>query len=191
MHDSSTALQQALLTVAVQAGLVANVCDHAEHNEPVDLDDVRSAGLRLRECAIDLAHALGSDPIQLYRDRLRQIERRNVLYEPGGFDGAAAVHSQATWRALQLAQVEHDRVYHPDVIGLTKLDQLRHFALHIAKLAGSIASLIAGDVALDDFIHRRLPDLLLFGLKLSTVVGERLPEAAVIPEHELLNAARV
>jgi hypothetical protein len=35
--------------------------------------------------------------------------------------------------------VEHDRHFHPDVIGLRTLDQLRHYVLHLAKLVGVFA----------------------------------------------------
>jgi hypothetical protein len=80
---------------------------------------------------------------------------------------------------LQLAQVEHDRRYHPDIIGLSKADQLRHNALHLAKLTGAVAAVAAGEGDRADFSARRLPDLLLFGLKLSTVSGESLPEQAL------------
>ena len=76
-------------------------------------------------------------------------------------------------------EVEHDRRYHPDVLGLSKSDQLRHYALHLAKLAGAMAQVAAGRGDDADFRARRLPDLLLFGLKLSTVAGERLGSDAL------------
>jgi hypothetical protein len=177
---AAPALSEALLIVAVEAGVVANVCDHAEHNESSDIADVKMAGYRMRSCALDLAAGAGCNPIELYRERLRQIERRNVLFEEGGYDGTEHVSAEPTWRELQLAQVGHDRYYHPDVLGLSKLDQLRHFALHLAKLAGAIASTISGDTPQADLLCRRVPDLLIFGLKLSTVSGERLPSEPVL-----------
>ena len=41
-----------------------------------------------------------------------------------------------TWRQVQVAQLLHDRRFHPDVFGLSSLEQLRHYTLHVTKLAG-------------------------------------------------------
>ena len=74
-------------------------------------------------------------------------------------------------------QWEHDRNYHPDVLGLSRYEQLRHYAFHLAKLAGAAAAAASGDES--DFLARRLPDLLLFGLKLATLTNEPLPDEQV------------
>ncbi len=139
------------------------------------MQDVRRAGADLRDLAVRLAHETSNDLVSLYGRRLRLIESKNVLASRTSFDGNAAAQGAKTWRDLQLVQAEHDRVFHPDVVGLQKLDQLRHYALHVAKLAGSVADVDIGEVALADFIARRLPDIVLFGIKLSTVTGEALP----------------
>jgi hypothetical protein len=112
--------------------------------------------------------------------RLRAIEARNPLAHPGAFDGGVAAEQALTWRALQLVQAEHDRFYHADVVGLAKLDQLRHYALHLAKLAGAMARAARDSGAAEDFRSRRLADVLLFGIKLSTVSGERLAETPLV-----------
>jgi hypothetical protein len=112
-----------------------------------------------------------------------------VLFEDGGYDGASAVPPRPTWRQVQLAQVEHDRFYHADVLGLCKLDQLRHYALHVAKLAGAVASTLRGDTPLDDLLSRRVPDMIIFGVKLATVIGERLPDEPVHREQYLAFSA--
>jgi len=83
------------------------------------------------------------------------------------------------WRALQLVQDEHDQAYHFDVVGLTKSDQLRHYALHVAKLAGACADAARGDLGHEDFLARRVPDMLLFGVKLATVTSEKLPHESI------------
>lgn len=164
------------LELAQSAAAVCNYCDHVEHNETVDRAWVSEAGRVLRDMACSMAAHENEDLRDLYGARLRQIERRNPLWSPGDLDGGALVEQAATWRELQLAQAEHDRRYHPDVVGLAKLDQLRHYALHLAKLAGAVAGVAQGHVDRADFCCRRLPDLLLFGLKLSTVTGERLAD---------------
>jgi hypothetical protein len=95
-----------------------------------------------------------------------------VLAQPGGFDGHAAALAAETWRDLQLVQIDHDRRYHADVFGLAKAEQLRHYALHLAKIVGAFAE--AADYA--ELINRRLPDVLLFAIKLQTVMGKRLSD---------------
>ncbi len=170
--------QEDLIAAALElssiAGVVGNVCDHVEHNEATDPMDVRVAGQRLRAVAVRLAKSSGRSIVFLYAERLRAIEARNVLHRDGGLDGAALVREVASWGELQLVQIEHDRFYHPDVIGLTKADQLRHYALHWAKLAGAAADTARGFSPSEDFLSRRVPDMLLFGLKLATVTGEKL-----------------
>lgn len=169
----------AALRLAVLAGDVANYCDHVEHNEAADLGSVREAGRTLRELAIELA-ALDTVPaVERYARRLAVIEGRNVLDHADAFDGAAAARNASTWRELQLVQTTHDRVFHPDVLGLAKLDQLRHYALHISKLAAALARVVQRTLTLEEFVEDRLPDILLFGIKLATVTGERLPSARV------------
>ncbi len=69
-------------------------------------------------------------------------------------------------------QIDHDRHYHPDVVGMAKVQQLRHYALHLAKAVGAFAE-PRGE---QELLHRRLPDILLFAIKLPTVMGVRLPD---------------
>lgn len=172
-------LVAAALSLSSWSGVVANYCDHGEHNESVDLAWITTSARNLRGLGVDLAVASGREPVALYRDRLQAIEARNVLHHPDSFDGPAAVQDVATWRELQLVQVEHDRYYHPDVLGLAKSEQLRHYALHLAKLAGAAADVTRNDALRSDFMSRRVPDMMIFGIKLATVVGERLAPARV------------
>ncbi|HEY1588066.1 MAG TPA: hypothetical protein VGH63_20340 [Polyangia bacterium] len=160
------------LAAAPAAAAVGNYCDHAEHNEPVDAVWVRDAGDGLRELAMSFARAHGLDVLELYARRLGAIESANVLKRDGGFDGAAAARAAETWRELQLVQAEHDRAYHPDVVGLSRAEQLRHYAFHLAKIVGAFA--VAADE--QELLERRLPDTLLFAIKLRTVMAKRLPD---------------
>ena len=165
--------------LAKVSAAVANYCDHMEHNEPVELDWITGPGQRLREIACEVAADEGLDLRALYAARLRAIEARNPLGTKLSPDGGEAVEGASTWRELQLAQAAHDRYYHPDVSGLTKADQLRHYAFHVAKLAGAYAEIADATIDIEDFRCRRLPDTLLFGLKLATVTGKRLPETVL------------
>jgi hypothetical protein len=178
--EAGTPYAEWAFELSATAASVANYCDHIEHNEDADRAWVRSAGDSLRQVASEICAFHGTDLLALYAARLRMIEKRNPLWSPAELDGGALAESATTWRDLQLAQAAHDRRYHPDVIGLTKSDQLRHYALHLAKLAGAAADRARnrGDQA--DFMARRVPDMLLFGLKLATVTGESLPATGVV-----------
>jgi hypothetical protein len=169
-------LVEAALELSSIAGVVANVCDHVEHNEAADPMEVRVSGQRLRTVAVRLASGSGRSITLLYRERLRVIEARNVLHREGAFDGPAVVNETASWRELQLVQIEHDRFYHPDVVGLTKANQLRHYALHLAKLAAAAADTARELTPEEDLLTRRVPDMVLFGIKLATVTGEKLAD---------------
>jgi hypothetical protein len=174
MSSSSELRVSWLIDVARASAAVANYCDHAEHNEPAERAWVTDAAMTLRGTAVEIAANENRDLRALYAARLSQIEQRNPLWSPDQLDGAALVSSADSWRALQLAQVEHDRSYHPEIIGLSKADQLRHCALHLAKLTGALAEIAIDATDRNDFIDRRVPDLLLFGLKLSTLSGQKL-----------------
>lgn len=160
------------LQLAPSAASVANYCDHVEHNELAERAWVLEPAGTLRGAAVALAEAAGLSIVELYAERLGEIEARNVAARPGGFDGHRAALDADTWRALQLVQLEHDRFYHPDVLGLAKLGQLCHCALHLAKIVGAFAE----PRPQDELLHRRLPDVLLFAIKLHTVMAVRLPE---------------
>lgn len=164
--------QKFALHLAPLAAAVANFCDHVEHNEVADRGWVLDAAAQLRALTSSLCVQEGVSLIDIYAERLGGIEARNVLAAPGAFDGHSATLEARTWRDLQLVQGNHDRHYHPDVIGLAKIEQLRHYALHLSKIVGAFAE----PAARDDLLHRRLPDTVLFAVKLSTVMGLRLSD---------------
>lgn len=175
MPDST--YQQFGLRLAPLAASVANYCDHVEHNEVAERAWVLDPAAGLRDAAVEFATSLGLSPVELYAERLGEIEARNVLARPGGYDGHRAALEARTWRDLQLVQIDHDRHYHPDVAGMAKAEQLRHYALHLAKTVGAFAE--PRDA--DELLRRRLPDALLFGIKLATVMGARLPDEPLAP----------
>jgi hypothetical protein len=176
---SPTTFFDDLLDVAQAAGAVANYCDHAEHNEVVDASWVLDSGQTLRDVARRVAEREGLDLRELYARRLEEIEKRGVRGVAEPFDGGAAARQANSWAELQRVQVEHDRAYHPDVVGLHKAEQLRHYALHLAKLSAALSEVIRHPERRDDFLRHRLPDLLLFGMKLPTVMGRPLADSAL------------
>jgi hypothetical protein len=164
--------------VARAAASVSNYCDSAEHNEVVERGWVLEAGATLRSESVEFGRSLRHDVFELYAHRLETIEERGVAgAAPEAFDGRAAAEAASTWLDLQLTQLAHDRHYHPDVAGLSNFDQLRHYAFHIAKLTGVYVSALDDDAARADLADRRLADTLLFGIKLSTVMGKRLDDS--------------
>lgn len=179
-----------VVDAARASAAVANYCDHAEHNEATRRQWVTDAALQLRQLSLKVAAFERVDLVAMYADRLRSIEGKSPLSHSDSFDGGERVASARTWRDLQLAQIEHDRVYHPDVCGLSKGDQLRHYALHLSKITGALAGCAVGEVDATEIRCRRLPDMLLFGLKLSTVMGERLAEEP-FPQTESVAAEMI
>ncbi len=167
-----SAAQGYAVRMAPPTASVANFCDHAEHNEVAERDWVLGPAAALHALAVEIAAAHGLSVVELYAERLGEIEARNVLARPAAYDGHRAALEAASWRELQLIQAEHDRHYHSDVSGLTKAEQLRHYALHLAKIVGAFAE--PRDKR--ELLEKRLPDLLLFAIKLATVMGARLPD---------------
>ena len=164
----------ALLDVAGAASQIATYCDRAEHAEAADRASVISAAGTLRRVAATLANAAGEDLDELYAARLARVERRHPCWPVAGYDGGAEARSARGLHALQAVQLTHDRHYHPDVYGLARTDQLRHNAFHLAKLTGALAALVRDEAGWETIRVSRLPDLFLFGLKLSTLMGERI-----------------
>jgi hypothetical protein len=170
--------------VARAAAAVGNYCDHVEHNEVVDRAWILDSGAVLREIAYEIFAAMDLSPLDVYTQRLQEIESRNVLHPQSALPEIASVAlsialAASTWRDLQRAQSQHDRDYHPDVIGLSKYDQLRHYAFHLSKLAGALAEVCVGELSFEDFCAKRLADILLFGIKLSTVCNQALPDSDI------------
>lgn len=163
-----------VLALAEAAGRLGSFCDRLEHGESAERADVEETGALLRATAFSYAKENGLDLVDLYARRLGKNERKHVLGSAGDFDGEQAARAARTLRDLQLAQIGHDRAFRPDVYGLPRYEQLRHCALHLAKLAGSAAEVYKNPSLLGDFHERRLPDTLLFGLKLATLADSRL-----------------
>lgn len=176
MSQENSVYEIALKEVGLAAGLVADFCDKTDHNESVQTEWVSAASEKLLNSALAIAEFERVELQQSYAQRLSQIERRNVIWGSSRFEGEGAALQARTMRDLQLVQLEHDRIYHPDVFGLKKEDQLRHYALHLSKLVAALVKAVQSDSGRTDFLQRRLADLLLFSIKLQTVMGRRMSE---------------
>ena len=160
------------------SGLLAGWCDRAEHNEGVLRDELLAIGSRLRVLGLDLLEDAALDPVISYASRLRQVEVKNVLFDERGPDVPGRMNSPScTWRRAQLVQAEHDRFFHPDVVGLPRVQQVQHYALHLAKLSLYLQIASRDATAWTDWTSGRAADALVFGVKLATVANYRLPDS--------------
>jgi hypothetical protein len=169
------------LEASVLVASVAAYSDHIDHNEVADISDVRAAAAGLRELGRRIIGTAGETLPQAWAERLSGFEVRHPALE-GPSDAPERIRRATTWRETQVAQYDHDRLYHPDIIGLAKRDQLLHAVVHIAKASGDLAKAATCTDAVDGMIVRdRAVDLAVFGVKLATLCGERLPEDSVLP----------
>ncbi len=171
------AMTDVALDLAVAAGQIANYCDHVEHNETTVREDVFACAQTLLDTALKMA---GSryDLISLYAERIEQIEMAKVLFRKDRMF-VIPIQIAKSWREIQLVQAEHDSYYYQDVVGLARVEQMRHYALHVAKLAGIFARAAKGaDQALtaQDLIEQRVPDTLLFAIKIFTALNEKMSD---------------
>ena len=178
-RELAEVVSEELVRLAQVTASVALYCDRAEHADRVDRDAVVNAAPSLLRSATRLADIANVDIVEAYAARLGAIERASVLQTTCSARGAENARSARTWRDLQMVQVEHDRFFHPDVWGLDRATQIRHYVFHLAKITGALADVQSDPSAWIDFEDRRLPDLLLFGLKFATVTGQRLPDDAL------------
>lgn len=165
------------------AAALASFCEHVEHNEPTLLQLPIDGADRLRKVAVDLAAAFDVDLRLAYASRIRQVEEASLYSRQPGEErpnapGADALDHASTWSDVQLAQAMHDRQFHPDVFGLSKIDQLRHYTFHVTKLAGLLIDAVDSN-DWDGFLSRRLADLAIFGVKVSTACNDRLPDTTL------------
>jgi hypothetical protein len=183
MPGSSVLAEQSARELVRVAAALASFCEHVEHNEPTLLHLPIDGAHRLRGVAASLAELFDVDLREAYAARIRQVEEASLFSRvPGQGDlevpGADAMDEAHTWSDIQVAQILHDRRFHPDVFGLSKVDQLRHYTFHVTKLAGLLIDAIDSN-DWDAFVSRRLADLAIFGVKVSTACNDRLPDSPV------------
>ena len=176
---TSDEVQRAERTLILCAASCAGFCEHVEHIEPSNVRDVISAANDMRNLAAWLAAAEGLSLRESYANRIRGVEEssphRFVDVGVEVLTGADALDRAATWEEIQIAQNLHDRQFHPDVFGLSKVEQVRHYTFHVTKLAGLLTKSIMEDTWAE-FRDQRLPDIAIFGVKLATVCNELLPQ---------------
>lgn len=180
---TSDVLERAVRAVVRSAAACASYCEHVEHNEPATTQQVVHAAEQLRETAVQVAVAAGVSLSDAYAARIRGVESASLLQYGSAsgtseLAGADVLDAARTWADFQAGQLVHDRQFHPDVFGLPKVEQLRHYTFHVTKLAGLLVDAIDAGTW-EDFCTERLADVAVFGVKLATVCNERLPPTAL------------
>ena len=176
-------LNHAVRALIRSAAACAAFCEHIEHNEPTTTHEVVAAAQAMRDLAARLAEQSGISLRDAYTERMRVVEEASLLRYSAGTDGETLVGADALavaqcWDEVQIAQMFHDRQFHPDVFGLSKVDQLRHYTFHVTKLAGLLVDAIEQGTW-ECFRDERLADIAVFGVKFATVCNERLPALPV------------
>ena len=180
-HALLEASQRALTRAAAD---LAGFCEHIEHNESNSIGIAARAGDQLREIAANLSARSGISLTSAYAARIRAVEEKSLLRHVSLFEsavtlpGAEVLASAQTWDEVQIGQLIHDRQFHPDVFGLSKLEQIRHYTFHVTKLAGMFADALDNN-AWPTFQKERLADIAVFGVKIATVCNIELPRVAV------------
>lgn len=178
--------EQAYLTWTIEAARighdVANFCDHSEHVEAADREAaIKSAG-ELIELAFEVSDFEGVDLLRVYAGRLAALQYGSVPESTNGYDTFKEVQEAETLRDLQMAQVRHSLQLSPDVMGQSRANQLRHHSMHVSMLVSALAKQIKPDRPSEEFMSQQLPDMLTFGILISTALGERLPDIQATPE---------
>ena len=168
-----------LREIAAWNARIGRYCDHAEHNEAVELAWILDSGAGFRDLAVDLATELGIDLREAWAQRLERIEHRPLAALLGDFDGPKEAGQTLTWADVQRVQDQHDRTFHSDVFGMSRTSQLRHFAFHCMKLGELPAMAASGMEVGHKELRPWLADVLIFGVKLATVMGVALPSEPV------------
>ena len=180
-HSVLEASQRALTRAAAD---LAGFCEHIEHNESNSIGIAARAGDQLREIAANLSARSGISLTSAYAARIRAVEEKSLLRHVSLFEsavtlpGAEVLASAQTWDEVQIGQLIHDRQFHPDVFGLSKLEQIRHYTFHVTKLAGMFVDALDNN-AWPIFQKERLADIAVFGVKIATVCNIELPRVAV------------
>ncbi len=159
-------------------GRLSQFCDRLEHNEGADRMELLDVGRLLRESAVVAIRASSVKLRDRYADRLEELESRNVLRWDGDAHWPDRIRHAKTWREVQVAQARHDATYHPDVVGLPRAEQVRHYTLHLSKLVWKMYRACEDDITWNSFAESRLIDLVVFGVKLATVANYSLSDLA-------------
>ena len=79
---------------------------------------------------------------------------------------------ERTLTDLQLRQLSHDKVYHPDIYNLPPQHKLRHYVLHYAKYVGRIVE--AGERNDVDLFKLTMIDTFIITLAAANLVGAKM-----------------
>ncbi|HVV67101.1 MAG TPA: hypothetical protein VHB72_03460 [Candidatus Saccharimonadales bacterium] len=164
-------------------GAIANFCDHSEHAEETDRPAVVEGARELIELAFEIADFEREDLLLLYTGRLAVIESESEFQTGELTDSPplVAAGEAETLRDLQEIQIGHSLRFSPDIMGLSRANQLRHHSLRVSMLVGALAEQARHGKRREEFITQEIPDVLATGLLISTTMHERLPDIPAAP----------
>src|SRR2546428_5656386 len=83
---------------------------------------------------------------------------------------------------LQKVQQDHDMQFHKDVMSGDRAKQIEHCAFHLTKISGLFSTYCekvhhGEPYDLDKLVSDRIPDILIFALKLANMFNQDLEES--------------
>jgi hypothetical protein len=104
-----------------------------------------------------------------------------------GFRVASETSNATVLLRMQWEQLQHDQVYHPEILALSVADRMKHMTLHFTKYTGQIAANLVERN--EDRMNRVLVDSFIIVLasanSLQLDLGRRLREGGVPPDANL------
>lgn len=168
--------------VSVTATL-ADHCLRLESCSPISPSALVEVGEQLRNIAVRLFRLRGTSLVASYAKRIADIEAMSILrhrrIDIERIQTPAELLATAeTWSDIQIAQMLHDRQFHPDVFGMSKINQLTHYTLHVMKIPSSVLQAASGE-GTDGELEKRIVDIAVFGVKFATLKNVRLSDEPV------------
>ena len=159
------------------AGSLATHCERVENNEVSSVEDVELVAEHLFDTAFNLAQHAGVDLDIIYMDKIREIEASSLRSQiQPAILNRPSVEPPLTWQAMQIKQIEHNRIFNSDVVGRAGYDQLRLHALQLTRLLGSLWETRYSGLA---GYARHTGDITMLALNLSILQNMDLPEQPV------------
>lgn len=167
-----------VLSLMRVCGDLAQRCLNAKRDVEGDRRAFRFAGRSLRLNGTELICAIGHNPLEDCAGRLRETaSEKGVSYTPA-FGQEANRDVLPSWRDLQLAEAEHQRLCDLEIAGLPLQQQMCRYAISLTAIAGAVAQAVES-YAVEDESWRAFVDLLLISLRFSTIAGESLTDHPV------------
>lgn len=161
------------------AATLSKHCEHVEHCESNSVNDINLVSEKLLQIALSIAIENKINLAEVYLKKLQTVEakkhlQKTLLNEDPSLQ-AGPLTKDITWQKIQINQLIYDRQSEPNMLGIPKYEQVRHYALQITKLASLLFEATENN-QLKDFCDKHLADIAIIGVKLATLRGIKLPD---------------